>query len=342
MNFLSDNQSTVFPEIIDYLQYVNKNSLESYGNDPVTKKAQKILSDFFNKNIQIRYVSSGTASNSIALSSICPPYGGIICSDDAHLDADECGAPEFFTGGAKLIHIPTPNGLINPKCLKNKIKSYGLHGIHEIKLSALSLTQLSELGTVYKIDQLRELNNIAHKNNLITHMDGARFANACAALNCEPADISWKSGIDILSLGATKNGAMACELIIIFNNKIVDDIDRRQKRSGHLWSKNRYISAQIIKWIENDRWLKAAKKANSFAKQIEETLLLIKDITIPYSVDANMVFAEIPNNIQKYLNKNNVKFNKWQKKKYLTRFVASWDTNKNEIANFKKVIKNFK
>ena len=342
MNFLSDNQSTVFPEIINYLQYVNKDSVDSYGNDPITKKANKILSEFFNKKVQIRYVSSGTASNAISLSSICPPYGGIICSDNSHLDADECGAPEFFTGGAKLIKIPTLNGLISENNLKQKINSYGLHGIHEIKLSALSLTQLSELGTVYNIDQLRKLTHIAHKNNLITHMDGARFANACASLNCKPADISWKSGIDILSLGATKNGAMACELIIIFNTKIVDDIDRRQKRAGHLWSKNRYMAAQIIKWIERNRWLKAATKANRFAKKIEETLLLIKDINIPYSVDANMVFAEIPITIQNYLSKNNVKFNKWPKKKYLTRFVASWDTNNNDISNLKKIIKNFK
>ena len=171
-------------------------------------------------------------------------------------------------------------------------------------------------------------------------MDGARFANACAALNCNPSDISWKSGIDILSLGATKNGAMSCELIIIFNTKIVDDIDRRQKRAGHLWSKNRYIAAQIIKWIENNRWLKAARKSNKYAKQIEEILLLIKDINIPYSVDANMVFAEIPTKIQKYLKKNNVKFNKWPGKQNLTRFVASWDTKDYEINKLEKIIRN--
>lgn len=340
MNFLSDNQSTVFPDIMDYLQYVNKNSVDSYGNDPITKKAQIIVSDFFNKKVKIRYVTSGTASNSISLASICPPYGGILCSDCSHLDLDECGAPEFFTGGAKLIQIPTSNGLITTENLKNKINSYGLHGIHEIKLSALSLTQLSELGTVYEIDKLRELTFMARKNKLITHMDGARFANACAALNCNPSDISWKSGIDILSLGATKNGAMSCELIIIFNTKIVDDIDRRQKRAGHLWSKNRYIAAQIIKWIENNRWLKAARKSNKYAKQIEEILLLIKDINIPYSVDANMVFAEIPTKIQKYLKKNNVKFNKWPGKQNLTRFVASWDTKDYEINKLEKIIRN--
>ena len=342
MNFLSDNQSTVFSEIIQYLQTINKDSSSSYGNDPITNKAQKLVSDFFEKQVEIRYVSSGTASNSISLSTICPPYGGIICSSDSHLDGDECGAPEFFTGGAKLIKIHTSNGIISPQKLKNKINSFGLHGIHEVKLSVLDITQISELGTIYTIDKLKELTDIAHKNNLLIHMDGARFANACASLNCKPSEISWKSGIDIMSLGATKNGAMACELIVIFNKDITDDIDRRQKRAGHLWSKNRYMSAQIIKWIEDDRWFKAAKKANNFAKQIHDILSSNKNIKIPFAVEGNMVFAEISANLQKYLLENKVKFNKWPKGKNLTRFVASWDTKESEINNFKKVIKSYK
>ena len=339
MNFISDNQSTVFPEIIEYLQEVNKNSSPSYGNDIVTNKAKNLISDFFEKKVEVRYVSSGTASNSIALSTISPPYGGILCSDNSHLDGDECGAPEFFTGGAKLIKIPTSNGIISSKTLKQKINRFGLHGIHEVKLSVLDITQISELGTIYSAEELKELSDIAHKNNMLTHMDGARFANACASLNCNPSEITWKSGIDIMSLGATKNGAMACELIVVFDSKIIDDIDRRQKRAGHLWSKNRYMAAQIIKWIENDRWLKAATKANNYAKNIHEILKLNKNINIPFSMDGNMVFAEIPSKIQKYLLKKNVKFNKWPNKKNLTRFVASWDTKQSEINNLKKIIK---
>ena len=340
MNFISDNQSTVFPEIIKYLQEVNKYSLSSYGADPITNKAKIAVSNFFEKNVEIRYVSSGTASNSISLSAICPPYGGILCSDVSHLDGDECGAPEFFTGGAKLIKISTSDGIISPNQLKNKINSFGLHGIHEVKLSVLDITQISELGTVYQVDRLKELNAIAHKSNLLTHMDGARFSSACAYLNCHPSEISWKSGIDIMSLGATKNGAMACELIVIFNPKIADDIDRRQKRAGHLWSKNRYMAAQIIKWIENDRWIKAATKANNFAKQIQDILLLNKNINIPFEVEGNMVFATIPSKLQKYLLDMKVKFNKWPKEKDLTRFVASWDTKQSEISELKKILKN--
>ncbi len=342
MNFISDNQSTVFPEIIDYLQYINKNSVDSYGNDPITIKANKLLSDLFESKICIRYVSSGTAANAISLSSICPPYGGILCSEHSHLDKDECGAPEFFSGGAKLIPMNSNNGLIAPTNLNKTLKNYGLHGIHEIKLSTLSLTQASELGTVYKVEQIRELTKIARENTLNIHMDGARFANACEFLNISPAEITWKSGIDILSLGATKNGAIACEIIIVFNKRIIDDIDRRQKRAGHLWSKNRYMAAQIIKWIENNNWLKAAKHSNKMAKSVKKILSSIKEIHIPYSVDANIIFAEIPSNIQKYLLKNNVKFSKWIGSNNLTRFVTSWDTDVNEINEFEKVIKSYR
>jgi len=342
MNFISDNQSTVFPEIIDYLQYINKNSSDSYGEDFVTIKANKLLADLFESKISIRYVSSGTAANAISLSSICPPYGGILCSEYSHLDKDECGAPEFFSGGAKLIPINSEDGLISTSNLNKTLKNYGLHGIHEIKLSTLSLTQASELGTVYKKEQIKELTEIAQKNSLNIHMDGARFANACESLNISPSEITWKSGIDILSLGATKNGAIACEVIIIFNEKIIDDIDRRQKRAGHLWSKNRYMAAQIIKWIENNNWLKAAKHSNKMAKLVKRILSSIKEIHIPYSVDANIIFAEIPLNLQKYLLKNNVKFSKWNGPNNLTRFVTSWDTEAKEISELETVVKNYK
>ena len=163
-----------------------------------------MLSELFKIDLKVMYVSSGTAANSIALSAICPPYGGILCSNTAHIGGDECGAPEFFTGGAKLIPIPSNNGLINEENLINILNNYGLHGIHEILPSAISLTQASELGTVYKPEDIRKISNIAKKHNLYVHMDGARFSNACCFLKCEPADITWKSGVDILSLGTTK------------------------------------------------------------------------------------------------------------------------------------------
>ena len=311
MNFQSDNQSSIFPEIIQYLDEINSNSSPAYGTDKITKLANKMLSDLFETDLKVMYVSSGTAANSIALSAICPPFGGILCSENAHIGGDECGAPEFFTGGAKLITIPTKNGLINEKNLLNIFKNYGLHGIHEILPSAISLTQASELGTVYSSDNIKNITEIAKKHNLYVHMDGARFANACCFLKCKPADITWKSGVDILSLGTTKNGTMSCEAVLIFNKSIQEDFDRRQKRAGHLWSKNRYMSAQIVKWIENDRWLNAAKKANDYAILIKNILSKNKNIKIQYPVEINMIFAKIPMYIQTQLRNSNVSFNPW-------------------------------
>ena len=340
MNFQSDNQSSIFPEIIEYLNEINKNSAPAYGVDDITLLANNMLIDLFETELRVMYVSSGTAANSIALSTISPPYGGILCSDNAHIGGDECGAPEFFTGGSKLIPLASNNGLIFESEVLKYLNSHGLHGIHEILPSAISITQASELGTVYSSDHLKSITDVAKKYNLFTHMDGARFANACSFLNCSPAEITWKSGIDILSLGTTKSGTMSCEAIVIFNKDIQDDIERRQKRAGHLWSKNRYMAAQIIKWIENDRWRIAAEKANNYADKIQSIFTKNKNILIEYPVNINMVFAKIPLNIQKKLINKNVFFNPWYGDDNSTRFVTSWDTKPEELKNLEKVISN--
>ena len=340
MNFQSDNQSSVFPEVIDYLKIVNNDHSPAYGADEVTKLATNMLKDLFETNLKVLFVSSGTAANSIALSALCPPYGGILCSNNAHIVGDECGAPEFFTGGAKLVPIFTNNALITEKEIINTLNNYGLHGIHEILPSVISLTQATELGTIYSPEDIKKITYSAKKHNLKTHMDGARFANACAALNCKPSELTWKSGIDILSLGTTKNGTIACEAILLFNQEIIDDLERRQKRAGHLWSKNRYMSAQIIKWIEEERWIKAAIKANSHAETLKYLLKNIKNVTIEYPVDVNMVFAVIPKNIQSLLKDKNVKFNPWYGSENLTRFVTSWDTKNSELKELESIINN--
>lgn len=338
MNFQSDNQSTIFPEIIDYIKSINNESSLAYGADNITKLATKMLKEFFETDLKVLFVSSGTAANAISLSSICPPYGAILCSDNSHINGDECGAPEFFTGGAKLLSINTDNAIITKENLIKTINSYGLHGFHEVLPSAISITQATELGTSYTLDQINEISTIAKQNNLKTHMDGARFSNACAFLNCTPAEMSWKNGVDILSLGTTKNGTISCEAIIIFNKDILDDVNRRQKRAGHLWSKNRYIAAQLVKWLEEDRWIKAAKKANLNAQKLKSLLQKIKGVSIEYPVEVNMIFAKIPKNIQDFLKKHEVKFNPWYGPENLTRFVTSWDTKKTELEKLEKII----
>ena len=338
MNFQSDNQSTIFPEIIDYIKSINNESSLAYGADNITKLATKMLKEFFETDLKVLFVSSGTAANAISLSSICPPYGAILCSDNSHINGDECGAPEFFTGGAKLLSINADNAIITKENLIKTINSYGLHGFHEVLPSAISITQATELGTSYTLDQINEISTIAKQNNLKTHMDGARFSNACAFLNCTPAEMSWKNGVDILSLGTTKNGTISCEAIIIFNKDILDDVNRRQKRAGHLWSKNRYIAAQLVKWLEEDRWIKAARKANLQAQKLKSLLQKIKGVSIEHPVEVNMIFAKIPKNIQNFLKKHEVKFNPWYGPENLTRFVTSWDTKKTELEKLEKII----
>ena len=338
MNFQSDNQSTIFPEIIDYIKSINNESSLAYGADNITKLATKMLKEFFETDLKVLFVSSGTAANAISLSTICPPYGAILCSDNSHINGDECGAPEFFTGGAKLLSINTDNAIITKENLIKTINSYGLHGFHEVLPSAISITQATELGTSYTLDQINKISTIAKQNNLKTHMDGARFSNACAFLNCTPAEMSWKSGVDILSLGTTKNGTISCEAIIIFNKDILDDVNRRQKRAGHLWSKNKYIAAQLVKWLEEDRWIKAARKANLQAQKLKSLLQKIKGVSIEYPVEVNMIFAKIPKNIQDFLKKHEVKFNPWYGPENLTRFVTSWDTKKTELEKLEKII----
>ena len=339
INLRSDNESKVFPEILDYMSKVNNEISKAYGEDKITKKAKSLITDFFETEVEVLFLVSGTAANSISLSAICPPFGSIFCSDNAHINLDECGAPEFYSGGAKLIPIKTINGLLSANSLNTKIKNMGTHGVHEMLPSAISITQTSELGTVYSPDHIKNISSLAKKNNLKIHMDGARFANACAFLKCTPAKMTWKSGVDILSLGATKNGALSCELVVVFNKKIFAHIDRRQKRSGHLLSKQKFIAAQIIKWIENDRWLQAANEANNKTREIITILKKNKKINIIYPVESNMIFAEIPLDLELHLKKNNLEFYNWPSKKNTLRFVISWNFENQDIDLIKNILK---
>ena len=339
INLRSDNESKVFPEILDYMSKVNNEISKAYGEDKITKKAKSLITDFFETEVEVLFLVSGTAANSISLSAICPPFGSIFCSDNAHINLDECGAPEFYSGGAKLIPIKTINGLLSANSLNTKIKNMGTHGVHEMLPSAISITQTSELGTVYSPDHIKNISSLAKKNNLKIHMDGARFANACAFLKCTPAEITWKSGVDILSLGATKNGALSCELVVVFKKNLFAHIDRRQKRSGHLLSKQKFIAAQIIKWIENDRWLQAANEANNKTREIITILKKNKKINIIYPVESNMIFAEIPLDLELHLKKNNLEFYNWPSKKNTLRFVISWNFKDQDIDLIKNILK---
>lgn len=338
INLRSDNESKVFPEIMEYLNEINEFKSKAYGEDEITIKAKNLLNNFFEKKVDVFFLSTGTATNAISLSSLSPSFGGILSSDIAHINLDECGAPEFFSGGAKLLPIKTENGLISSLCLEKKLSKMGYHGIHEILPSTLSITQISELGTAYSLDQIKDISKISHKNNLKIHMDGARFANACAHLNCTPAETTWKSGIDILSLGATKNGAMSCELVIVFNRELSLNIDRRQKRAGHLLSKQKFIAAQIIKWIEKNRWLNAAKKANNNTKDIAKVFKKAK-VNILHPIDGNMIFIEIEKKLENKLKKY-IEFYNWPANKNTIRLVIPWNIENKDVNFIKNIFPN--
>ncbi len=229
-NFLSDNVSGISREILEGLKITNHGSANSYGQDDETKKLEYNINSLFEKKVSVFPVTSGTAANSIAFASCVPPYGAILCSEESHINIDECNAPEFYTSGAKLIKVDSLEGKITNKNLLSKIESIAPHGIHNAQAKLISITQSSELGTVYTLDEIRSIAKIAHDKNLILHMDGARIANAIISLKCSWADITWKAGVDILSFGATKNGAFGAEAIIYFNKNLSKNVEYYRKR----------------------------------------------------------------------------------------------------------------
>ena len=343
MDFRSDNVHEVADPVIKAIIEANKGTIASYGDDKITKKANELLSDLFDKDIFSFLVSTGTAANSLSLSAITPPFGTIFCGDVSHIYLEECNAPEFFTNSAKLFPIKTNSGKISHEELTNTIQNYPSDKF-DMVASSLSISQGTECGTIYTSDEIRNIVKIARNKDIKLHMDGARFSNVIAATDKNPADLTWKLGTDIMSFGTTKNGTLSAELIISFDKKITDTMNRRIKRSGHLLSKMRFLSAQIIGFLENNLWIELAKKANYKAKNIYDKLQRHNFIFFPWQTEINEIFMLIPRDVDAYLKKNNVKYHYWTKatleKKYQSdeykfiRLVTSFNTNDDLIEEF--------
>lgn len=269
MNFRSDNTAPAATEIIAALTRVNESSAAAYGEDQWSKQLDEKFSALFEREVRVFTVASGTAANAISVASLSPPWGAVLCHREAHIECDECGAAEFFSGGAKLVLIEGEASKITPTALRDAVKR-NERGIHSVEPSALSLSQTTERGAVYGIAELAALGEAAKGAGLRVHLDGARFANAVAALNCKPADITWRAGVDLLSFGATKNGAIAAEAIICFDLALAEQVARRRKRSGHLFSKGRFVAAQLLAYLEDDLWLRLARRSNALAAQLAE------------------------------------------------------------------------
>ncbi|MDP9083878.1 MAG: low specificity L-threonine aldolase [Pseudomonadota bacterium] len=293
------------------VQAANVESVPSYGGDPSTEALQSVASEVFERQVAIFPVTTGTAANALALSQFVPPYASVYCHEHAHIITDECAAPEFFTGGSKLIGFPATNGKITSQQVIDAVATALDMGVHHVKPGAISLSQATEWGTVYQPEEVSTLAIAAKGYGLAVHMDGARFANALVCLGCSPAEATWKCGIDVLSLGATKNGAMCAEAVVFFDPAQARDFDRRRKRSGHLWSKLRFLSAQLLAYFEDDLWLKNARHANDMASALAAGLGKVAGARLLQSVDANEIFVALPERTIIALESQGFEFYRW-------------------------------
>jgi threonine aldolase len=333
-SFASDNVAPAAPEVMAALARVNQGSVHSYGDDPETRRLATMARERFETELTIFPVATGTAANALALAVLAPPFGAIYCHEAAHVNTDECGAPEFYTGGAKLLPFASPDGKLSAGQLGAPIAHAREMGVHHVVPAAISISQATEWGTVYGPEELRTLTAAAHQHGLRVHMDGARFANAVAHLGCTPAEASWKSGIDVLTLGATKNGALAAEAVIFFNPDMAHDFELRRKRAGHLWSKLRYLSAQLCAYLENDLWLRHGRHANALATRLAQGLTQ-RGITLVQAVEANEVFAVMTVKMITALRAQGFEFYEWPAARVdnqpIVRLVTAYDMAPTDI-----------
>ena len=335
--FASDNVTPACPEVMEAINQANIGNIESYGHDKWSKVLDNKFSELFEKDVKVFTAVTGTAANSLALSSITPSYGNIYCHKISHINVDECGAPEFFTGGAKLITIDGDDGKFNSDELKKNIRGSGV--VHNTQPASVSITQSCETGVIYKLDEILKINQVAKENGMKIHMDGARFSNAIASLKKSPAEATWKLGIDVLTFGGTKNGCMDAEAIIFFNPSDVNNFQYLQKRSGQLLSKTRFLSSQLDAYITDGLWLRNATHANDMARKLSEKLSKINGFELTYPTESNEIFIKMPKNIQDHLNNEGYSAIPDDMFDGSVRFVTAWNTNLNDIENLINKIK---
>tara|TARA_B100000242_G_scaffold122032_1_gene85754 strand:+ start:2546 stop:3571 length:1026 start_codon:yes stop_codon:yes gene_type:complete len=335
--FASDNVTPACPEVMEAINQANIGNIESYGHDKWSKVLDNKFSELFEKDVKVFTAVTGTAANSLALSSITPSYGNIYCHKISHINVDECGAPEFFTGGAKLITIDGDDGKFNSDELKKNIRGSGV--VHNTQPASVSITQSCETGVIYKLDEILKINQVAKENGMKIHMDGARFSNAIASLKKSPAEATWKLGIDVLTFGGTKNGCMDAEAIIFFNPSDVNNFQYLQKRSGQLLSKTRFLSSQLDAYITDGLWLRNATHANDMARKLSEKLSKINSFELTYPTESNEIFIKMPKNIQDHLNNEGYSAIPDDMFDGSVRFVTAWNTNLNDIENLINTIK---
>ncbi len=336
MIFGSDNMVGASAPVLEAIVAANAGEQPSYGADKWCEAAEREICRVFETPVKVFFVSTGTVANSLALSALTPPWGAVLCQRDAHVLADESSAPEFFSGGARLVALDPVDGKLSAESIEQLLATAG-HPPHNTVPHALTLTQVNERGLVYTPDEVRALARVAHARGLKVHMDGARFANALATLECSPADVTWRAGVDVLCLGASKNGALMAEAIVFFDTTLARDFAYRVKRAGQMAAKSRLYGAQFCAWLQNDHWLHLAKHANSVAAVLGNGLAQLPGVRVVWPVQANEVFAVMPQGMVDGLRAQGAVFYDWPAQalpanealsasETLVRFVASFSS----------------
>ena len=311
MNFESDYIGGACEPVMAALNAANRDESLSYGDDETTQALQAKFSAVFETEVRVFPVISGTAANALSISTFVPPYGAIYCHTACHLTRHEAGAPEFFTGGAKLVSVSGADAKIALPDLAAALAAAQQGDVHCVQPAALSLSQATESGTVYTVDEVGALTALARDWGLTVHMDGARFANAVVHLGCTPADVTWRAGIDVLSFGATKNGALGAEAVVFFKPDLAHTFELRRKRGGHLLSKMRFVSVQLDAYLEGGLWLDNARHANAMAQRLADGLADIDGVSLAHPTEGNQVFASVPQALAANLEAEGFRFHRW-------------------------------
>jgi threonine aldolase len=344
MNFASDNAAGVAPEILAGIARTNEGAALAYGRDPWTASVERRFAELFEREVAVFLVATGTAANALALAHLTPPWGAVLCHEDAHIATDECGAPEFYGGGIKLVGLPGTGGKVAPETLQGALDHMQWGGPHHVSPAVLSLSQATEAGTIYRAQEIRRLADIAHARGMAVHVDGARLGNALARMNVALAEATWKAGVDALSFGATKGGALAAEAVVFFDPDRAANMSERRKRGGHLVSKHRFLAAQLEAFLTEDLWLRLARHANAMADRLAAGLTAA-GLAPVWPVEANEVFVALPPATDARLRQAGAAYYPWSSsastgsgalpaQSVLVRLVTSFATTAEEVDRF--------
>lgn len=332
MNFCSDNVTGASPEIVDAIVRANEGAVMPYGADPVTDRLRQRFNEVFETDVTVFPVATGTAANALSLAVLTPSHGAVLCHEESHAWEDECGAPEFYSG-AKLVPLAGDHSKLDPKILETALGHFQIGFEHHVQPAAVTLSQATESGTIYSVDEIKAISNLCRERGLKLHMDGARFANALETLGCSPAEATWRAGIDVLSFGATKNGAIAAEAVVFFDASDAADFGYRRKRGGHLFSKMRFLSAQLEAYLSDDLWRRNAKHANAMAARLAAELTTLPGAHLLHPVQANELFVTLAERVREGLLGDGFKFYPWAAGgSDCIRLVTAFNTSERDIA----------